>query len=323
MPTNSFRVPFGKEFTYSFSRVDLTGSPFKFFRNSTRVRQGIESGTVTVENGRPTVSWTASQVATLQGPYTLRDKDNRVIFDGYLTLDIPPAPLPPGPAGPKGDKGDPGAQGIQGIQGDIGSTGATGATGAVGATGPQGIQGISGTAGKISPAHRGLKGWTYDPLMVPNAGGLLVAGQAHAALMHIIGGPISILHHRVNTAGATLTAGQNLAGLVRASDGVLVATTADQSTAWTTVGLKSATLTITAGQTITEGFYYAVFLSNGTTPPALNVSPAADSILMNLGSSGQPRRAAPIGPSGATTLAATYTVTGLSASGRHYFAAVE
>lgn len=70
----------------------------------------------------------------------------------------------------------------------------------------------------------------------------------------------------VTGAGATLTSGQNLAGIY-SSTGTLLKATADQSTAWTTTGLK--TMALTATITLQPGVYYIGLLSVGTTPPTV------------------------------------------------------
>lgn len=77
----------------------------------------------------------------------------------------------------------------------------------------------------------------------------------------------------VATAGATLTAGQNLLGLYT-SAGVKIAETADQTTAWGTNGAKVAAFTggpftVVGGP---KSFVYVAFLSVGTTPPTFRGS---------------------------------------------------
>lgn len=75
----------------------------------------------------------------------------------------------------------------------------------------------------------------------------------------------------VTTAGATLTSGQCLAGLYDTS-GNLLASTGDQSTAWTSTGTK--TMALTSPYNASAGFYYIALLSNGTTAPVIAAGPS-------------------------------------------------
>lgn len=68
----------------------------------------------------------------------------------------------------------------------------------------------------------------------------------------------------IGTAGATLTAGQCLAGLYTAA-GARVGVTADMTTTWTTAGNKA--MALTAPYEAAPGKYYVAFLFNGTTSP--------------------------------------------------------
>lgn len=70
---------------------------------------------------------------------------------------------------------------------------------------------------------------------------------------------------QVFTAGATLTSGQNFAGLYSAS-GTQLGATATQHTAWQTGGTK--VMALTSAQDCLPGFYDIAFYSVGTTKPA-------------------------------------------------------
>jgi len=74
----------------------------------------------------------------------------------------------------------------------------------------------------------------------------------------------------VGTAGATLTSNENFAGIY-SSGGVLISTSADQSTAWETAGLASMAQTVQSGQSLAfqAGTYvYVALLATGTTLPS-------------------------------------------------------
>lgn len=68
----------------------------------------------------------------------------------------------------------------------------------------------------------------------------------------------------VQTAGATLTAGQCIAGLYQ--NNTLLSSTADQATNWASTGAK--TMALTAAQDVSPGFVDVAFYYNGTTGPA-------------------------------------------------------
>jgi len=117
-----------------------------------------------------------------------------------------------------------------------------------------------------APHQHGLLGWTFDPA-VPSANTTTPTdGVEH--LIRVIPqrseAVRSVLLH-VASAGVTLTANQNWAGL-RSASGLLLAKTADQSTNWASTGSKvmalDAPVPVQAGQP-----YYVVFVANGTTKP--------------------------------------------------------
>ncbi|MFF1709327.1 hypothetical protein [Streptomyces sp. NPDC058268] len=116
-----------------------------------------------------------------------------------------------------------------------------------------------------TPADHNLLTWTQDPRTLRSTGDTTTAGVVYLSKLKIVNRStvVSNILVGVVTAGATLTAGQNLVGLYNSS-GTLLATSADQSTAWTTVGLKTAAI---APQTLAVGNYYVGILSNGTTRP--------------------------------------------------------
>lgn len=107
-------------------------------------------------------------------------------------------------------------------------------------------------------------GWAYDPLLIaanqsPTAGLLyMVRINANAGTV------VSNIVCSVGTAGSGLTTEENFAGLYSQS-GDLLSQTADQSTNWTSTGLK--TMALTSQVTTTGNYVYAGFLANGTSVP--------------------------------------------------------
>ncbi|MFZ3592316.1 hypothetical protein [Streptomyces sp. BH104] len=117
-----------------------------------------------------------------------------------------------------------------------------------------------------TPAKHNLITWTQDPRTLRSTGDATTAGVVYLSKIDIANRAtvVSNILVGVVTAGATLTAGQNLIGLYDAS-GTRLAVSTDQTTAWATVGLKTAAIT---PQTLAVGSYYVAILSNGTTRPS-------------------------------------------------------
>jgi hypothetical protein len=110
----------------------------------------------------------------------------------------------------------------------------------------------------------------------------------------------------VFTAGATLTAAQNLFGLYD-SLGNRVAISADQSASWVTAGDKTAAFTVPYAAA--AGTYYMSILSNGTTPIAVarSVNTGAVQGVINHNLTAATARWSN-GPAGQTTLPTTITM---------------
>lgn len=119
-----------------------------------------------------------------------------------------------------------------------------------------------------TPAQLGFKAWNYDPkgfqagTVLPANGTLYVQKLYTPASLSVTN-----VHYQVITAGASLTANQNFAGLY-SSAGALLGSSADQSTGWTNVGTR--TMALTGGPfTVAAGFFYVALYSNGTTRPSM------------------------------------------------------
>ena len=128
-----------------------------------------------------------------------------------------------------------------------------------------------------TPADLGWKGYAYDPQIA--ATGLLLPTAGQIQLVGIkLKRPTSITNVLliVTTAGATLTASQNIAGLYGPT-GALIGSTADQSTAWTSAGLKTAAL-VGGPFLVPAGTIYVAFYANGTTKPTFARSSGTNTI---------------------------------------------
>lgn len=166
------------------------------------------------------------------------------------------------------------------------------------ATPGAGLQGVQVTATyprlarssgiDFAPPDAGLLLSSIDPALA--AGGILLGGGVIYLTRIKAFEPVKAtnLRCRVTVAGATLTAGQNLAG-VYDMNGLLVAKTADLSGSWNSTGFKSHALTAESGRTLDlQGgpgiYYWAALLSVGTTKPTF-AAQASGSDIADVGNS--------------------------------------
>lgn len=157
-------------------------------------------------------------------------------------------------------------------------------------------------------ADHGLLTWLADPALCQNsqtpASG---AGVLQLVRLHLpVAATVSSVCLYVSTAGSGLTSGQCWAGLYSTAGALLSAVSADQSTAWASVGLKS--MALATPQSCAAGDYYVGWFANGTTLPAFlravgssagNAGLAAASARFATGATGQTTAA----PASAGTLA--------------------
>lgn len=147
--------------------------------------------------------------------------------------------------------------------------------------------------GEPSPTWHGICAWTDDPALVTNStkptAGELRIGYARADAARTSGATLN-LHLEVTVAGAGLTYAR--AALYRLNAGVWeqIALSADQATAWTSLGVKSMPVTLTGPIAAGDQLYFAL-LSTGTTIATFRQ--ATTSALINLG--GFKRRASQTG----------------------------
>lgn len=124
--------------------------------------------------------------------------------------------------------------------------------------------GRSPFSGSWLPADLGFKAMTSDP-GTTISGLTLAAGQINAFRIRLLKPEtLTGVVVGVQTAGATLTSGQNLAGLYSTA-GVKLAETATQHTAWTTAGWRQAAWT--SPYSAAAGDYFIALVYNGTTSP--------------------------------------------------------
>lgn len=132
---------------------------------------------------------------------------------------------------------------------------------------------------ELDPGTLGLLACSDDPAILTGtfkpASGALSLGLAVAAGARAAGAAVTVTVE-VTTAGVTLTLGQNLVGLYR-SDGVTltrVGVSADLNAAWLTVGVKTASVTLSSAVAPGDVLYVAL-LAVGVTTPTFRAAAAA------------------------------------------------
>lgn len=133
------------------------------------------------------------------------------------------------------------------------------------------------------PADPAYLAWTYDPVEIQASATLLSSGVINLIRVNVrssITCTNVILF--VGTAGVTLTAAENFAGLYNSS-GTLIGTSADQSAVWTTAGLY--VMALSGGPfVLPAGFYWVAAVSNFTgTGPGLGRTTNLTAPLANAG----------------------------------------
>ncbi len=165
------------------------------------------------------------------------------------------------------------------------------------------------------PRHNRIAAWTGDTSWGQQGGSALASGVVYLHRFYVPEAvTIANMLLFINTAGATLSAGQNQCGLYD-SAGALIARNGDTATAWQTTGLKTHALTVETGKSLNlaRGEYWAAIISNGTTKPVMrNHANVGD--LLNAGLAAADKLRAGTSGSALTALPATVTLTTLASS---------
>lgn len=155
------------------------------------------------------------------------------------------------------------------------------------------------------PSERGYIAWTQPIYALTGGSALPTAGTLYLRrIRRVPAGAVTSIVTFVNTAGATLTAGQCFAALFTAA-GTLIGQTADQATAWGSTGAKSMPL---SGGPYSHGggdLYVGAWF-NGTTGPALIRSGSVTGALTNIGLSAPNLECASANTGLTTTAPATF-----------------
>lgn len=172
-----------------------------------------------------------------------------------------------------------------------------------------------------SPADIGLKAYSFDPITSSGTSTPLAAnGQIFVQKMRLdTATTVTGIFTSLQTAGATLTAGQNFAALYTAAGALVTGTqTADQTTAWASVGLKSMPFSGGA-KALAAGYYYVALWANGTTRPAFVRATSGSSAINGLSPASSSRWAT---AANTATTTAPATLGTLTASLVGYFSAL-
>jgi hypothetical protein len=156
----------------------------------------------------------------------------------------------------------------------------------------------------VIPSDHNLLGWSFDPANL-QAGVLQLGGGTLQVVRFKVMNTTAVSNLIVNLTlgGAVLVSGRNLAGLYSDS-GNLLGQTVDQTTAWSTAGLKVMALQSPA--TVTPWTWYKMgWFNNGLTAPSMSRGQNTDSAVLNAGMSGSTLRYSTADTGLTTTLPAT------------------
>lgn len=175
-------------------------------------------------------------------------------------------------------------------------------------------------AGTPTPAFLGFKAMPFPPEMA-GSGTSLVSGTVYMQRFDLAQAEtLTGLTFAVSTAGAGLTAGQNLVGVYDAA-GTRLAVSADQSAAWASNDEKNPDFT--APVAVSAGTYYSAVLSVGATPISMfrNVATQVAAQVVSHGLTAANGRWT-TGPTAQTSLPASVTMASRTLSGTSFWVGV-
>jgi hypothetical protein len=174
------------------------------------------------------------------------------------------------------------------------------------------------SAGAWTPQAYGYKAWTYDPVHIYN-GGTVSSGFLYVAAIYIpFATTVTNVLLHIGVIDAALVSGRNFAALYQ--DGNRLGATADQTSAWGTVGIKTMALTGGAVSVNAGLAYVGWFANNGSATTTLqfgrSLGPSGVTAVYN-----SPLTRYAYANSGLTT-ATPATLTGFTAVNSAFWAAV-
>jgi len=159
-------------------------------------------------------------------------------------------------------------------------------------------------ANSSTALDQGFISWQFDPATNMVATALTSGTVTWSKLWVRQPTTITNVCASIGVVGASLTAGQNFAGLYD-SAGTRLGVTADQTAAWGTAGFKE--MALTAPVAVTPGYYYVAILANAATVPSFARGSALTASIPNAKLTATDARFA-TGPTAQTSLPASVTM---------------
>lgn len=116
-----------------------------------------------------------------------------------------------------------------------------------------------------NPTDHGFQTWSFDPSQATGTYTLATGGTVYVVALKTLTKTVTNVVYNITTAGGTLTTAQCFVGLYQG--GVLLGSSADQSTPWVSTGVTTTALA--SPTPVNQGIVYAAFVFNGTTGPTL------------------------------------------------------
>lgn len=170
------------------------------------------------------------------------------------------------------------------------------------------ITGLQTATGNLAwqASDQGLLTWTSDPTIHAQMSAW-TSGTVHMIALAVRkAATVTNIYTCVQQLGSGLVSNQNFVGLYDSS-GNQLAVSADQSVAWTTTGLKVASISPVS---VSPGTYYVAVLGNGTTPAQFSRGAAAQPTMLNANTTNATARftSGGTGLTGLTALPGTITM---------------
>lgn len=170
--------------------------------------------------------------------------------------------------------------------------------------------------GIVLPQETGLIAWSFDPANVAS-GKAGTAGTLYLAALYVAKAATATkLLWGINTAGATVTSGQNFVGLYSAAGSRLASVGVDARV--TSTGLFTETISVS----VTPGLYWVGFMFNAGTMPQVYRGQDLNATLMNSGAATSTLRFCTNGTGLTTALPSSITPSSNSAAQFSYWAAI-
>jgi len=158
------------------------------------------------------------------------------------------------------------------------------ANGGTGATAAQPARSSLGVS-SLQPADIGLIAWAYDPTAAGGGSNSQTSGTVTAVRVLVPATTITNIVLGINSAGVSLTSGQNFAGLYNAAGTTLLSATADQATAWQS-GFTTIVAPLTTPQAVSAGYVWVAWYVNNTAGSNPKWQWCGSANFLNLGQTG-------------------------------------